>query len=54
MAMAAGRSMQIGFESKAQTHTVYGRNEPAMIHYHSSMRKVLREPEPAVGFMING
>lgn len=37
----AGRSMQIGFGSKAQTHTVYGRNEPAMIHYHSSMRKAL-------------
>ena len=37
----AGRSMQIGFGSKAQTHTVYGRNEPAMIHYHSSMRKDL-------------
>ena len=37
----AGRSMQIGFGSKAQTHTVYGRNEPAMIHYHSSMRRVL-------------
>ena len=37
----AGRSMQIGFGSKAQTHTVYGRNEPAMIHYHRSLRKAL-------------
>ena len=37
----AGRTMQIGFQSKAQTHTVYGRNEPAMIHYHASMRTAL-------------
>jgi hypothetical protein len=37
----AGRSMQIGLTSGAQTHTVYGRNEPAMIHYHQSMRKAL-------------
>jgi phenylpropionate dioxygenase-like ring-hydroxylating dioxygenase large terminal subunit len=38
----AGRSMQIGLTSGAQTHTVYGRNEPAMIHYHQSMRAALR------------
>jgi phenylpropionate dioxygenase-like ring-hydroxylating dioxygenase large terminal subunit len=37
----AGRSMQIGLTSGAQTHTVYGRNEPAMIHYHQSMRAAL-------------
>lgn len=37
----AGRSMQIGLTSGAQTHTVYGRNEPAMIHYHQSMRTAL-------------
>jgi phenylpropionate dioxygenase-like ring-hydroxylating dioxygenase large terminal subunit len=37
----AGRSMQIGFSSGAQTHTVFGRNEPAMIHYHRSMREAL-------------
>ncbi|MGE0769173.1 MAG: SRPBCC family protein [Hyphomicrobiaceae bacterium] len=37
----AGRSMQIGFESGAQTHTVFGRNEPAMIHYHQSLRRAL-------------
>ena len=36
-----GRTMQIGFTSGAQTHTVYGRNEPAMIHYHQSMRSAL-------------
>src|ERR1700759_4413241 len=34
----AGRTMQIGFTSGAQTHVVYGRNEPGMIHYHQSMR----------------
>jgi hypothetical protein len=37
----AGRSMQIGFTSGAQTHVVYGRNEPAMIHYHRSLRAAL-------------
>ena len=37
----AGRTMQIGFRSRAQTHTVYGRNEPAMIHYHRSLRAAL-------------
>jgi phenylpropionate dioxygenase-like ring-hydroxylating dioxygenase large terminal subunit len=37
----AGRSMQLGLSSGAQTHTVYGRNEPAMIHYHQSMRTAL-------------
>ena len=37
----AGRSMQIGLASGAQSHTVYGRNEPAMIHYHQSMRTAL-------------
>jgi hypothetical protein len=37
----AGRTIQIGLNSGAQTHTVYGRNEPAMIHYHQSMLKAL-------------
>jgi phenylpropionate dioxygenase-like ring-hydroxylating dioxygenase large terminal subunit len=36
-----GRSIQIGLTSGAQTHTVYGRNEPAMIHYYQSMRTAL-------------
>jgi phenylpropionate dioxygenase-like ring-hydroxylating dioxygenase large terminal subunit len=40
----AGRSMQIGFASGAQTHTVLGRNEPAMIHYHQSIRRALALP----------
>jgi hypothetical protein len=37
----AGRTIQIGLASGAQRHTVYGRNEPAMIHYHQSMQKAL-------------
>jgi phenylpropionate dioxygenase-like ring-hydroxylating dioxygenase large terminal subunit len=37
----AGRSMQIGFNSGAQSHTVLGRNEPGMIHYHQSLRRAL-------------
>jgi hypothetical protein len=36
-----GRSIQIGLTSGAQTHMVYGRNEPAMIHYHQSMQVAL-------------
>jgi phenylpropionate dioxygenase-like ring-hydroxylating dioxygenase large terminal subunit len=38
----AGRTIQIGLASGAQTRVVYGRNEPAMIHYHQSMRAALR------------
>jgi phenylpropionate dioxygenase-like ring-hydroxylating dioxygenase large terminal subunit len=37
----AGRSIQIGLCSGAQTHTIFGRNEPAMIHYHQSLRAAL-------------
>lgn len=36
-----GRTMQIGFGSRAQATTVYGRNEPAMIHYHRALRQAL-------------
>ena len=43
----AGRSIQIGLTSGAQTHVVYGRNEPAMIHYHQSMRAALGLASPA-------
>jgi phenylpropionate dioxygenase-like ring-hydroxylating dioxygenase large terminal subunit len=48
----AGRTMQIGFNSKAQSHVVYGRNEPALIHYHKSIREELGLPvdhAPAIG-----
>jgi phenylpropionate dioxygenase-like ring-hydroxylating dioxygenase large terminal subunit len=37
----AGRSMQIGFGSGAQSHVVFGRNEPAMIHFHRSLEREL-------------
>jgi phenylpropionate dioxygenase-like ring-hydroxylating dioxygenase large terminal subunit len=40
----AGRSVQGGLTSGAQTHTVLGRNEPAMIHYHQSMQAALGVP----------
>lgn len=39
-----GRSMQTGFGSGAQTHTILGRNEPGMIHYHQSLRRALQLP----------
>ena len=42
----AGRSIQIGLTSGAQTHTVFGRNEPAMIHYHQQMQAALGRPVP--------
>jgi phenylpropionate dioxygenase-like ring-hydroxylating dioxygenase large terminal subunit len=41
------RSIQIGLTSGAQTHTVFGRNEPAMIHYHQSMRAALGLAHPS-------
>jgi len=41
----AGRSIQLGLGSGAQTHTVFGRNEPAIIHYHQSMQAALRLPQ---------
>lgn len=37
----AGRTIQSGLRAGAQTHTVFGRNEPAMIHYHRSIRIAL-------------
>jgi phenylpropionate dioxygenase-like ring-hydroxylating dioxygenase large terminal subunit len=37
----AGRTIQAGVASGAQTQVVYGRNEPAMIHYHQSLREAL-------------
>jgi phenylpropionate dioxygenase-like ring-hydroxylating dioxygenase large terminal subunit len=45
----AGRSMQIGFASGAQNTVVYGRNEPAMIHYHQSIRRALGLPVTEAG-----
>jgi hypothetical protein len=40
----AGRTMQLGFGSGAQSHVVYGRNEPALAHYHKSIRRALGLP----------
>jgi phenylpropionate dioxygenase-like ring-hydroxylating dioxygenase large terminal subunit len=40
----AGRTIQAGITSGAQTHTVFGRNEPAMIHYHRSLQEALGRP----------
>ena len=39
-----GRTIQRGLTSGAQAHTVFGRNEPAMIHYHQSLRAALGLP----------
>jgi hypothetical protein len=33
--------MQLGFSSGAQSHVIYGRNEPALAHYHKSIRRAL-------------
>jgi phenylpropionate dioxygenase-like ring-hydroxylating dioxygenase large terminal subunit len=44
-----GRSIQPGITSGAQTHTVFGRNEPAMIHYHQAMQAALRRPPAREG-----
>lgn len=40
----AGRTIQAGFASGAQSHTIYGRNEPAMIHWHQAIRRKLDLP----------
>jgi hypothetical protein len=42
----AGRTIQEGLTSGAQTHVIYGRNEPAMIHYHQSLRRALSAGAP--------
>ncbi len=40
----ASRTMQIGFGSGAQQSIVFSRNEPALIHYHQSLRLALGLP----------
>ncbi len=37
-----GEGIQRGFVSAAQTHTVFGRNEPALAHYHREITLALR------------
>jgi nitrite reductase/ring-hydroxylating ferredoxin subunit len=36
-----GERMQIGFESGATPEVIYGRNEPSLVHFHSSIRNAL-------------
>jgi phenylpropionate dioxygenase-like ring-hydroxylating dioxygenase large terminal subunit len=36
-----GQGIQRGFASGAQEHVTYGRNEPALIHFHRSIRAAL-------------
>ena len=36
-----GERMQIGFESAATPEVIYGRNEPLLVHFHSSIRTAL-------------
>ena len=39
-----GERMQIGFESGATEDVIYGRNEPSLVHFHSSIRNALGVP----------
>ncbi len=36
-----GERMQAGFESGATAEVIYGRNEPSLVHFHSSIRHAL-------------
>jgi phenylpropionate dioxygenase-like ring-hydroxylating dioxygenase large terminal subunit len=36
-----GERMQIGFESGATPEVIYGRNEPSLVHFHTSIRNAL-------------
>jgi phenylpropionate dioxygenase-like ring-hydroxylating dioxygenase large terminal subunit len=36
-----GERMQIGFESGATPEVIYGRNEPLLVHFHTSIRNAL-------------
>jgi hypothetical protein len=38
---ALGEKMQRGFMSGVQPEVVYGRNEPALIHFHERLRAAL-------------
>lgn len=38
-----GEGIQQGFRSQAQTHTVFGRNEPGLAHYHREITTALRD-----------
>ena len=36
-----GEGIQLGFSSGAQTHTVFGQNEPALSHFHQSLQRIM-------------
>jgi phenylpropionate dioxygenase-like ring-hydroxylating dioxygenase large terminal subunit len=36
-----GERMQVGFESGGTEEVIYGRNEPSLVHFHSSIRHAL-------------
>jgi phenylpropionate dioxygenase-like ring-hydroxylating dioxygenase large terminal subunit len=36
-----GERMQMGFESGAAEEVIYGRNEPSLVHFHTSIRNAL-------------
>jgi hypothetical protein len=36
-----GERMQIGFESAATPEVIYGRNEPLLVHFHTSIRNAM-------------
>lgn len=38
-----GEGIQAGFESGAQSHIVFGRNEPALAHFHRAITSATRE-----------
>ena len=40
---AVGESQQITANSKAMKSVIFGRNEPALHHYHSTYERVLNE-----------
>jgi hypothetical protein len=40
-----GEQIQRGFSTDAQAHVIYGRNEPALQHYHRTLKMSLGLPE---------
>ena len=38
-----GEKMQFGFHSPAQDHLTFGRNEPALAHFHGALDRALAE-----------
>ena len=38
-----GERMHIGFQSGATQEVIYGRNEPSLVHFHSSLKTALAQ-----------